>query len=106
MEEFTKEYVLMWKNWNDFDGKAGIREFWMAFLIHFIVGAVLGAIGGAIPILAVLGSIYGLVALIPFIAVMIRRFHDAGHSGWNVLWWFLLFIGWVIAILRLIKEPA
>jgi len=32
-----------------------------------------------------LGTIYGLVVLIPGIAVAIRRMHDVGKSGWFIL---------------------
>ena len=105
MEEFTQEYVAMWKNWNDFDGKSNVKDFWMAVLINFIITAVLSALGGIVGF-DLLGSIYGLAVIIPMIALAIRRLHDVGHSGMYLLWWFLPIIGWIILILAWIKPSA
>jgi uncharacterized membrane protein YhaH (DUF805 family) len=44
----------------------------------------LGYIGGAIGFIW-LGTIYALAALIPNIALAIRRMHDVGKSGWYCL---------------------
>ncbi len=102
MEEYTKEYVQMWQRWNDFDGKSNIKEFWMAVLINFIVSVLLGIVGNVVGF-DLLGGLYGLAVIIPFVALAIRRLHDTGRSGWYLLWWFLPFIGWIILILAWIK---
>ncbi|MCK5387970.1 MAG: DUF805 domain-containing protein [Candidatus Izimaplasma sp.] len=98
METFFKEYVDMFKRWSDFEGKSDLKEFWMAILINFIISSILTAIG----VQAII-SIYGLIAIVPLIAVNIRRLHDMGSSGWNILWWLLPIIGWIIIILKLVK---
>jgi len=99
MESFFKEYVDMWKRWSDFSGKSNVKEFWMAWLINFIVSSIIGAIG-----IAVLTSIYPLAVLIPSLALAIRRMHDVGKSGWYLLWFFLPIIGWIMVIIALAKQ--
>ena len=38
----------------------------------------------------VLSTLWALAILIPTLAVSVRRLHDADHSGWWLLWGFLL----------------
>lgn len=98
MQDFFKEYVDMFKRWNDFEGKSTRREFWMAVLVNFVISFVLGLI------LPFIGYLYGLVVLIPGLAVAIRRMHDIGKSGWNLLWSLLPIIGTIYVIYLLAKE--
>ncbi len=103
MEEFTKEYVLMWQNWNDFEGRSDVREFWMAMLVNWIIVLIIGAIGRVIGIFNFIDGIYGLAVIIPSIAISIRRMHDIGKSGWTLLWLLLPFFGWIYVIYLLIQ---
>jgi len=74
-----------------FRGRARRKEFWVFFLIYIIVVAVLGFIEGVMSGTAlgsglrVLGTLYQLAILIPYIAVGVRRMHDTDHSGWWLL---------------------
>lgn len=72
------EYIHVWKNAFNFDGRARRREYWLFVLINFIVSLVLGFI-------PIVGGIYALCVLIPGIAVAIRRLHDINRSGWWML---------------------
>lgn len=81
------------KNYANFNGRAGRREYWLftaMFLIVYVVLAILGAILatmsgtlGAI-IYGILG-IFALASIVPGIAVTIRRMHDVNKSGWFCL---------------------
>ena len=102
MDNLPVEYQEFWKKWNVFDGKSSIREFWMTVLINFVISMLFGIIGVVLGF-NLLGSIWSLAILVPSIAVMIRRLHDASHSGWNVLWLFLPIPGWIILIIFLIQ---
>ncbi|MBT1164669.1 DUF805 domain-containing protein [Bifidobacterium felsineum] len=54
-----------------FTGRASRSEFWYA--------ALFGMLMGMIPFV---NFIWGLVAILPSIAVAVRRLHDANMSGW------------------------
>lgn len=104
MEEFTKEFVTMWKKWNVFDGKANVRDFWMAYLVTIIISIVLGILGRMIGIFSWVGYLYSLAIIIPSISLGVRRMHDVGKSGLYLLWMFLPFVGWIIVLIALIQK--
>ena len=102
MDNLPKEYQEYWKRWSDFDGKSDVREYWIPVLINIIISLIFSLIGSLIGS-TFLGSIFGLATFIPGIAILIRRFHDTGRSGWYWLWLFLPFIGWIIVLIALIQ---
>jgi uncharacterized membrane protein YhaH (DUF805 family) len=53
------------------------------------------AIGSRI---SVLGSVFGLVTLIPALAVMVRRLHDTDRSAWWMLLAFVPLVGEIVLI--------
>jgi uncharacterized membrane protein YhaH (DUF805 family) len=93
----TKKYAC-------FSGRARRQEYWLFALFNIIAGIIIGVIAGVlvsvtnVTAFAYLGSIYNLAVLIPGLAVLFRRLHDTGRSGW---WWLLSFIpiiGWIVLI--------
>ena len=93
-------------------GRASRSQFWWYALFLYIIGGVLGWFGGEVQMQGVieqtwLGIIFVVISLICFISIIcasIRRLHDTGKSGWNVLWYFLPLIGWIIEIVLLCKS--
>lgn len=98
MEEFTKEYVAMWKRWSDFAGRSTVRELWMAILINFLIGLIFTGLGYVAGFFNTISYIYSLAILVPMLALWFRRMHDINKSPLNLLWWFLPVIGWIIII--------
>lgn len=98
------EYIAMWQNFANFNGNASVRDYWMAWLINFIIGVVLGAITTAIPALAFISSLYALAVLVPGLAIAVRRLNDAGYSWMSLLWYLLPVVGWIIVLIRLCKK--
>ena len=94
----TKKYAC-------FSGRARRQEFWLFVLFNFIAGIVVGVISGVlvsvtnVAAFAFLGTIYNLAVLIPGFAVLFRRLHDTGRSGW---WWLIGFIPLIGAIVLII----
>ena len=93
----TKKYAC-------FSGRARRQEYWLFVLFNLIASIIIGVIAGVlvsvtnVTAFAYLGSIYNLAVLIPGLAVLFRRLHDTGRSGW---WWLLAFIpiiGWIVLI--------
>ena len=76
-----KCYLDMFKRYVGFRGRSCRREFWWAFLLNTIVSFVLAIVDEAV------FGIYFLVALLPLMAIQVRRLHDTSKSGW---WVFLL----------------
>lgn len=98
MDQIIACYKDMWVNWNNFSGRTRRSGYWYAFLANCLVALVLTVLAGIIRPLSIVGSLYDLVVLIPFIALAVRRLHDGGHSGW----WYLLVLTGIGAIVLLV----
>jgi uncharacterized membrane protein YhaH (DUF805 family) len=100
-----KYYLSVLKKYAVFKGRASRREYWMFILFYFIfsvVAQILDAIFKTNRLISynlpihvlrignsqgLLTLLYGLILLIPSVAVTVRRLHDIGKSGW----WALVF---------------
>ena len=75
-----------------FSGRARRSEFWYFVLFTFLAGIV----ASFIPFINI---IWPLAILLPSLAVSVRRLHDSGKSGWNMLVILLpslLYLGYII----------
>ena len=90
-------YIGALKNYVGFSGRARRAEFWQFFLVNAAITVVLEIIDAAIGS-PVLGYIYSLAVLLPFVAVAIRRLHDTNKSGWWLLLYFAIIVGWIVLI--------
>src|ERR1700728_3670159 len=90
-------YVSVIKNYAAFKGRARRKEYWMFILFNVMFAIVAMIIDNLIgdtfknPITGdsmyygYVYILYALFVLIPGLAVMVRRLHDVGKSGWFVL---------------------
>ena len=112
LECFTKHYA-------DVSGRARRSEYWGTVLFNGLIQAGLSIILSIVatilfssieingevtfsPLFFLLPDIpiyiYGLVWLLPGLAVSVRRLHDIGKSGWNLLWILLPIVGAIMLI--------
>lgn len=90
-----------------FSGRSSRSAYWWWFLFALLV-TVLANILDAITGTFVLRVIVGLGLFLPGLAVLVRRYHDAGHSGWWVLLFIIPIVGvvvWLIFTLTDSKPP-
>ena len=80
-------YLGVWKKYAVFSGRARRKEYFMFYLFTLIVYFVLSFLGQLLSENSpqILVGVYQLAALVPSIAVAVRRMHDTDHSGWWVL---------------------
>lgn len=95
------QFVHGFKHYADFNGRARRREYWGFQLFHFIFVWGLLFIDLLFIGTPVLTIVYCLAAMMPAIAVIVRRLHDIGKSG---KWYFICcvpFVGliWFIALM-------
>ncbi|KQX77889.1 MULTISPECIES: DUF805 domain-containing protein [Streptomyces] len=98
-------YLDVLKNYAGFSGRARRKEYWMFALFNAIVAVVLLAIGFAIESQIPYG-IYMLAVLVPSLAVVVRRLHDTGRSGWWFLIAFVPLVGGIILLVFMCSEGA
>lgn len=117
-----------WRKYADFTGRASRSEFWYAYLWvtmltfgSYVLMLVL--LGGLTAVIAagsdssagaVVGVVSGLIGflwfaaylamIVPFIAVSVRRLHDAGYGGVYYLMGFIPFVGGILLLVYLATE--
>ena len=92
-----------------FEGRARRSEYWYWVLFVWVASIVLSIVDGVVGTGGGLGggALSGLFSLatftfLPSLAVGVRRLHDAGKSGWNLLW-SLTIIGVLYVLYLLIR---
>ena len=97
-------YRVVLSKYADFSGRSRRAEYWYFVLVNLFINIGL-AIGDEMfglviaPNLGLLGLVYGLAVFIPSIAVLARRLHYTGRSGW---WWLIALIPFVGAIILIV----
>jgi len=97
----------------DFSGRATRSEYWW-FQLAMMIGlggfatvmfgaaaAIEGSIGG---ILAMLPLLAYLAILPPALAVIVRRLHDLGKSGWMILVGFIPLVGGILLLVWFLSD--
>ena len=97
---FLDAVKLFFSHYSDFKGRSRRSEYWWVVLFNAIVGGIIGAIS------TTLSSIWSLVILVPTLAIIARRLHDVGRSGWFYLWILLPLAGPIIVLIQLLKDSA
>lgn len=96
MNEFiaVAKHVFL-KNYYNFEGRAGKKEFWYAFLFSFIVSFILGWFG---MVGKILSALWSLAVLLPTLGVGCRRLHDTNKQGLYLLLALIPIAGIIILI--------
>lgn len=97
-------YLKVLKSYATFEGRARRKEYWMFFLVNFLITIGLLVVDIALFHIHLLSTLYGLAVLIPSIAVAVRRMHDSDRAGWWLLIMFVPAVGWLIVVVLLALE--
>lgn len=78
-------YIKAIKNYSTFSGRAKRREYWWFTLFNGLISLGVTLFSLLFGDDWIISTIYSLFAFLPGLAVMVRRNHDAGYSGWWIL---------------------
>jgi uncharacterized membrane protein YhaH (DUF805 family) len=81
-------------NYVNFSSRACRSEYWYWVLFIVLADIVAGIIDYVLG-MQIVSSLFGLVTLLPGIAVSIRRLHDLDRTGWWILLGLIPIIGWI-----------
>ena len=103
-----------------FTGRARRSEYWWFSGCYFVLqivfnfaslGMLAGVMSGEISyndpsysMFQTVSVVLGLGLLLPALAVTVRRFHDIGKSGWNILWAAIPLIGAIIVLVWMCQD--
>lgn len=104
---FTVAIKSFWSNYATFRGRARRSEYWYIQLFLVLTNLAVAAIdlvlmngdvdrfianGGG----GIVGLVWILVTIVPALAVLVRRLHDTGKSGWWILIGLVPFLGTIV----------
>ena len=96
IDSFGAAVKACFNKYATFEGRANRPEYWFWYLFTLLLGLI-----AWIP---VLGWLLSLAVIIPTLAVAVRRLHDTGRSGWNLLFGLIPFIGCIILIIFFVQK--
>lgn len=97
---FSDAIKTCFSKYATFTGRAARPEFWYFTLFTILVQLAIGVIGVSYESLGnTLAGLFGLIALLPSIAVGARRLHDIDRTGWWQLLMFIPIFGIIVLIL-------
>lgn len=97
-------YLDVLKKYATFTGRARRTEYWMFTLFNIIIIAVLTFVDSMLGIPGVLSGLYSLAVFLPGLAVVVRRLHDTGKSGWWILIALVPLIGFIVLLFFMVLD--
>lgn len=112
---FFDAIKLGFKRYVDFNGRSRRSEYWYFTLFNVLVSTFLqiltllsiglseGPSSFSI-VISCITSLYFLLVLLPSFAVNVRRLHDIGKSGFNLLWVLVPILGSILLIVWFCRD--
>ena len=97
-------YVDVLKKYAVFSGRARRKEYWMFFLINFVIAIALSIVDTVAGTSPVIYGLYVLATFLPNLGVTVRRLHDTDRSGWWVLIGVIPLVGFIILLVFLASD--
>jgi len=115
--DFQTALRSFWKRYRDFRGRSRRSEYWFIQLFLVVTNIAVAIIdlalmgwdvdrfianGGG----GIVGLVWILVTIVPALAVLVRRLHDTGKSGWWVLVGFLPLVGAIVLLVFTVTDSS
>lgn len=102
-------YKKCLQHYTDFRGRARRAEYWYFVLYNWLFSMAAGIIdvflfGVNESGLGLFSSLYALIVFVPCLAIAVRRLHDIGRSGWNLLLGLIPIFGLIVLIIFYCQE--
>jgi uncharacterized membrane protein YhaH (DUF805 family)/phage shock protein PspC (stress-responsive transcriptional regulator) len=104
-----KWYLKVLRQYADFSGRARRKEYWMFVLFNCIFAGLVTGIDTVLMIngiarFPVCSLTYPMAMIMPSLAVVVRRLHDTGRSGWWVLITLIPLIGGIWLLVLILED--
>jgi uncharacterized membrane protein YhaH (DUF805 family) len=112
---FGEAIKSFWSNYAMFKGRARRSEYWFIQLFLVLTNLAAAAIdlvlmdfdvdqfmanGGG----GIVGLVWIFATIVPALAVLVRRLHDTGRSGWWALIGFIPLIGFIVLLVFTVQD--
>lgn len=94
VDAFIRHYV-------DFKGKTSRKQYWLGFVCYLLTMLLLGCLDMMMRIPFIFITLGSLALTLPCIAIVVRRLHDVGKSGWWIFIYCIPLAGpiWLLVLL-------
>lgn len=114
---FTAAIRSFWSRFADFKGRSRRSEYWYVQLFLVVTNLAVAGIdlalmdgdldrfianGGG----GIVGLIWIFATIVPALAVLIRRLHDTGRTGWWALVGFVPFVGAIVLLAFTVSDSS
>ena len=114
---FSKAVKSFWSHYARFTGRSRRSEYWFIQLFLVLTNIAVAVIdlilmdgdvdrfianGGG----GIVGLVWILVTIVPALAVLVRRLHDIGRSGWWALIGFVPIVGAIVLLVFTVSDSA
>ena len=114
---FTAAIRSFWSRFADFKGRSRRSEYWYVQLFLVVTNLAVAGIdlalmdgdldrfianGGG----GIVGLIWIFATIVPALAVLIRRLHDTGRTGWWALVGFVPFVGAIVLLVLTVSDSS
>ncbi len=107
MMPFVDAFRACMQKYANFEGRASRSEYWWFALWVQVLSIPAGVVDGFVsPEVGLVGALVSLILLLPGLSVGVRRLHDSGKSGWNLLWVFTIIGVFYVLYLSIIEGDA
>jgi uncharacterized membrane protein YhaH (DUF805 family) len=110
MVDFGTAIKLGFQRYFDFKARSTRAEYWWwslftigVFFIALFIDGMTGTYNEDIGY-GVLSGLFSLAIFIPDVALGIRRLHDINRTGWWILLWFVIVVGWIVLFVWSIEK--
>ena len=115
--DFQTVLRTFWKRYRDFRGRSRRSEYWLIQLFLVVTNIAVAIIdlalmgwdvdrfvanGGG----GIVGLVWILVTIVPALAVLVRRLHDTGKSGWWALVGLLPLVGAIVLLVFTVTDST
>jgi len=94
------------KQYADISGRASRSEYWYFVLFNACFAISLALLMVLVPSIGIAYILYALAMIVPGFCVTVRRLHDIGKSGWNLLFAFIPIVGPILLLIWYCTESA
>lgn len=95
-------YILAFQKYAQFSGRSTRNEYWWFYILTFAISILLSILDELLGLrrqFELIFGIYLLISFLPSVAVLVRRLHDVGRSGW------LIFLPLVFSLISFLIIP-
>ena len=107
MVSFSSAVSLGFQRYFEFSGRSTRAEYWWWQLFSTAAALIamsvdVGIMSASGPLVGVVYNVVALALFIPNLAVLVRRLHDVGKSGWVIFINLIPIVGWVVFLVWLL----